>query len=217
MDIEKKEIEETGNIRYDLEEEKANEVRPSLEKYNFLVREISQGISFETLMENLENNYFIIPRNQRNFIWTQDQVKELAISLVKGFPIPPLYGYRNKDNQLVILDGQQRLMSLYLYYKSKFFKNITKQVISLKDILKEDKNEKLRCNFENELEKQYGLKDVVYEIEEKDGKKVSITYKNLSDKDKRAINRPITVVEIMVQTSDDNKEEIYYKIFGNLH
>ena len=80
MEIEKKEVEETGNIFFNIEEEKANEMRPSLEKYNFLVREISQGISFETLMKNLENNYFIIPRNQRNFIWTQEQVKELAIS-----------------------------------------------------------------------------------------------------------------------------------------
>ena len=215
MDIEKK-AEVTGNIFFNSEEEKANEERPNLEKYNFLVREISQGIGFETLMENLENNYFIIPKNQRNYIWTQEQVKELAISLVKGFPIPPLYGYRNKDNQLVILDGQQRLMSLYLYYKSKFFKNITKQTINLKGILKE-KKEKINSSFEIELEKQYGLKDVEYEIEEKDGKKVSITYKNLSDKDKRAINRPITVVEIIVQTSDDNKEAIYYKIFGNLN
>lgn len=169
MNINKSEIEEMGNIVYDQKEEQSNEEKPNLENYNFLVREISQGISFETLMENLENNYFTIPRNQRNFIWTQDQVKELAISLVKGFPIPPLYGYRNKENQLVILDGQQRLMSLYLYYKSKFFKNITKQVINLKDILKE-KNEG-KSNFEKELEKQYGLKDVEYEIEEKDGKK----------------------------------------------
>lgn len=215
MNINKSEREEMGNIVYDQKEEQSNEEKPNLENYNFLVREISQGISFETLMENLENNYFTIPRNQRNFIWTQDQVKELAISLVKGFPIPPLYGYRNKENQLVILDGQQRLMSLYLYYKSKFFKNITKQVINLKDILKE-KNEG-KSNFEKELEKQYGLKDVEYEIEEKDGKKVSITYKNLSDKDKRAINKPITVVEIIVQTSEDDKEEIYYKIFGNLN
>lgn len=216
MDIEKKEVEETGNIFFNIEEEKANEERPSLEKYNFLVREISQGIGFETLMENLEEGYFIIPKNQRNYIWSQEQVKELAISLVKGFPIPPLYGYRNKDNQLVILDGQQRLMSLYLYYKSKFFKDTTKQTINLKGILKENK-EKINSSFEMELEEQYGLKDVEYEIEEKDGKKVSITYKNLSDKDKRAINRPITVVEIMVQTSDDNKEDIYYKIFGNLN
>ena len=215
MDIEKK-AEVTGNIFFNSEEEKANEERPNLEKYNFLVREISQGIGFETLMENLENNYFIIPKNQRNYIWTQEQVKELAISLVKGFPIPPLYGYRNKDNQLVILDGQQRLMSLYLYYKSKFFKDTTKQTINLKGILKENK-EKINSSFEMELKEEYGLKDVEYEIEEKDGKKVSITYKNLSDKDKRAINRPITVVEIIVQTSDDNKEAIYYKIFGNLN
>lgn len=215
MDIEKK-VEVTGNIFFNSEEEKANEERPSLEKYNFLVREISQGIGFETLMENFENNYFIIPENQRNYIWTQEQVKELAISLVKGFPIPPLYGYRNKDNQLVILDGQQRLMSLYLYYKSKFFKDTTKQTINLKGILKENK-EKINSSFEMELKEEYGLKDVEYEIEEKDGKKVSITYKNLSDKDKRAINRPITVVEIIVQTSDDNKEAIYYKIFGNLN
>lgn len=218
MDIEKK-VEVTGNIFFNSEEEKANEERPSLEKYNFLVREISQGIGFETLMENLEEGYFIIPKNQRNYIWTQEQVKELAISLVKGFPIPPLYGYRNKDNQLVILDGQQRLISLYLYYKSKFFKNATRQAINLKNVLRENFYGKIgtKFNLEQILEQEYRLKDVEYEIEEKDGKKVSITYKNLSDKDKRAINRPITVVEIIVQTSDDNKEDIYYKIFGNLN
>lgn len=204
---------ENSNIIYNYNED---EKKPSLEKYNFLVREISQGIGFETLMENLENNYFIIPKNQRNYIWNQDQVNELAISLVKGFPIPPLYGYRNEDNQFVILDGQQRLISLYLYYKSKFIKSPNKQPINLKGILKENK-EYEKLSFERELSEKYGLKDVEYEIEEKDGKKVSITYKNLSLKDKRAINRPITVVEIMVQTPDDNKEEIYYKIFGNLN
>lgn len=209
------EYSEESNILYN-EEEKNNEERPNLGSYNFLVREISQGIGFETLMKNLENDYFTIPKNQRNYIWNQSQVKELAISLIKGFPIPPLYGYRNKDNQLVILDGQQRLISLYLYYKSKFFRNVSRRAINLKSILRENKEETEK-NFEDELDSLYGLKDVEYEIEEKDGKKTSITYKNLSNKDKRAINRAITVVEIIVQTSEDNKEEIYYKIFGNLN
>lgn len=205
----KKEIEENIIYKNTTEEE-----IPNLESYNFLVREISQGIGFETLMENLEKGYYIIPKNQRNYVWTQEQVQELATSLVKGFPIPPIYGYRNSENQLVILDGQQRLLSLYLYYKGKYFKNITGQAINLKGIFKENKE---KTTFEMELEKQYGLKDVEYYIEDGNEKKINITYENLSNKDKRAINRPITVVEIMVQTFDDNKEEIYYKIFGNLN
>lgn len=197
-------------------ETEENEEKTNLKNYNFLVREISTDISFESLMSNLENNYFTIPKNQRNYIWSKEQVQELAISLIKGFPIPPLYGYRNKDNQIVILDGQQRLISLYLYYKSKFFKNSSKQAINLKNILKEDKieNETL---FERQLENIYGLKDVEYKLENKNGEKIDITYKNLSAKDKRAINKPIKVIEIMVQTEEDNKEDIYYKIFGNLN
>lgn len=211
-----REKEEESNITYTETEEKENEKKPSLESYNFLVREISTDISFESLMSNLENDYFTIPKNQRNYIWSKEQVQELAISLIKGFPIPPLYGYRNKDNQIVILDGQQRLISLYLYYKSKFFKNTSKQAINLKDILKEDKIEN-ETAFERQLENTYGLKDVEYQLENKNGEKIDITYKNLSSKDKRAINRAIKVVEIMVQTEEDNKEDIYYKIFGNLN
>lgn len=211
-----REKEEESNITYTETEEKENEKKPSLESYNFLVREISTDISFESLMSNLENDYFTIPKNQRNYIWSKEQVQELAISLIKGFPIPPLYGYRNKDNQIVILDGQQRLISLYLYYKSKFFKNTSTQAINLKAILKEDKIEN-ETAFERQLENTYGLKDVEYQLENKNGEKIDITYKNLSSKDKRAINRAIKVVEIMVQTEEDNKEDIYYKIFGNLN
>lgn len=211
-----REKEEESNITYTETEEKENEKKPSLESYNFLVREISTDISFESLMSNLENDYFTIPKNQRNYIWSKEQVQELAISLIKGFPIPPLYGYRNKDNQIVILDGQQRLISLYLYYKSKFFKNTSKQAINLKAILKEDKIEN-ETAFERQLENTYGLKDVEYQLENKNGEKIDITYKNLPSKDKRAINRAIKVVEIMVQTEEDNKEDIYYKIFGNLN
>ncbi|MDE7043902.1 MAG: DUF262 domain-containing protein, partial [Acetatifactor sp.] len=48
---------------------------------------------------------------------------DLATSLIRQFPIPPIYTYRNGKGQLEILDGQQRVMSLYFYYIGKFFKN----------------------------------------------------------------------------------------------
>ena len=46
----------------------------------------------------------------------------LVDSLLNGFPIPPIYTCRNKENQLEILDGQQRVMSLFFYYIGYFLK-----------------------------------------------------------------------------------------------
>ena len=40
----------------------------------------------------------------------------LVESLIRGLPIPPIYTSRNDRNQLEILDGQQRILSLFFYY-----------------------------------------------------------------------------------------------------
>ena len=40
---------------------------------------------------------FVIPKYQRKFVWKKEQVQELAISLLRGFPIPPIYAYRNSS------------------------------------------------------------------------------------------------------------------------
>ncbi|MCI8887913.1 MAG: DUF262 domain-containing protein [Hungatella sp.] len=89
-------------------------------------------MSFTSLMSGLEKGDYVIPRFQRMYRWSETQAEELAVSLVRGLPIPPIYCYRNRDQQMVILDGQQRILSLYLYYIGKFLKTKKNAFIDLK-------------------------------------------------------------------------------------
>ena len=73
---------------------------------NVMIRMVTTQMSFTSMMQGLENGDYVIPGFQRMYRWTEEQVEELAISLVRGMPIPPIYGYRNKEQQFVILDGQ---------------------------------------------------------------------------------------------------------------
>lgn len=196
---------------------------------NFIVREIQQQMGFLTLMEYFDKGIYKIPKNQRNYVWTKDQVEELAVSLIRGYPIPPIYCYRNDKNQLVILDGQQRLMSLYLYYKNSYLKNTSKTPIDLREILTEDSN-----NNElilEQLNRDYGIRNERYffktrNTKTKEEKVEEITYEKLSKEVKRIVDfRVINIIEIFVQSdvniqnnqNDVNKEEIFFKIFGNLN
>lgn len=83
------------------------------------------NISFKTLVTKLENWDFVIPDLSQVYHWTEQQAEQLVISLLRGFPIPPIYCYTNKAGQQVILDGKQRVISLYLYYIDKFMENTT--------------------------------------------------------------------------------------------
>lgn len=89
---------------------------------NVMIQTVITQMSFTSLMSGLEKGDYVIPRFQRMYRWSETQAEELAVSLVRGLPIPPIYCYRNRDQQMVILDGQQRILSLYLYYIGKFLK-----------------------------------------------------------------------------------------------
>jgi uncharacterized protein with ParB-like and HNH nuclease domain len=39
------------------------------------------------LISRYEKNLIVIPEFQRDFVWTQAQIKELIISIYKGYPI----------------------------------------------------------------------------------------------------------------------------------
>ena len=104
---------------------------------NVLVRNTMLQISFNSLISGIEQGDYIIPGFQRFYRWKEEQVENLAISFIRGMPIPPVYCYRNKKHQLVILDGQQRILSLYLYYKGQYFKrkrNVSADLRSVEEI-----------------------------------------------------------------------------------
>lgn len=80
------------------------------------IQQYKTDVGFRTLVESVNENLYIIPKYQRKYRWSKEQIISLVESLIRGLPIPPIYTCRNSENQLEILDGQQRVLSLFFYY-----------------------------------------------------------------------------------------------------
>lgn len=96
----------------------------------------SKAMDIETILNSLKRGDYVLPKYQRKFVWEKSDVSNLILSLIKGIPIPPLYlYYNNKDGKYVILDGQQRITSLFMYYKNIFYKgNAQRNRLNFEDI-----------------------------------------------------------------------------------
>ncbi|MFQ6071333.1 MAG: DUF262 domain-containing protein, partial [Methanosarcinales archaeon] len=76
------------------------------------------------IVSMIENKEIDIPELQREFVWSSNQVKELAESIYKNYPIGSITLYKLpvdwiKKERYWILDGQQRLLSLTLIMKGR--------------------------------------------------------------------------------------------------
>lgn len=65
------------------------------------------------LISNLkEDKINLKPPYQRNFIWTPSEQKELIESIKSNYPLPSLFLYKNQNNILDVVDGQQRTRTI---------------------------------------------------------------------------------------------------------
>lgn len=62
-----------------------------------------------------------IPPFQRRFVWSKYQSSRFIESLLLGLPVPAIFLGKEEDtNRLLVIDGQQRLRSLWNYYQGTF-------------------------------------------------------------------------------------------------
>lgn len=80
------------------------------------------------------------PEFQREFVWSPRQKSELIESILMGIPLPLFYVKENEDGVYIIVDGKQRLSTMFDFidnkfplgqlkilkeYKGKYFKTLT--------------------------------------------------------------------------------------------
>jgi uncharacterized protein with ParB-like and HNH nuclease domain len=73
-----------------------------------------------TLNSFIESGAVRIPGFQRNYVWDHGRASKLIESLILGLPIPQLFLYEQARNKFLVIDGQQRLMSIYYFVKKRF-------------------------------------------------------------------------------------------------
>ena len=74
----------------------------------------------KTLVDFIDSGVVNIPGFQRNFIWDIKRASRLIESILVGLPIPQIFLYEQKGNKYLVIDGQQRLMSIYYFVKGRF-------------------------------------------------------------------------------------------------
>ena len=74
----------------------------------------------DSICRQIERGVIRIPRFQRAFVWDKGRASRFIESLALGLPVPQVFVFETKPNQWEIIDGQQRLMSIFLFWKGKF-------------------------------------------------------------------------------------------------
>jgi hypothetical protein len=79
--------------------------------------------NISTLFSFIESGAVIIPGFQRNYVWDIKRASKLIESLILGLPVPQIFLYEEGRNRFLVIDGQQRLMSIYYFIKQRFPRN----------------------------------------------------------------------------------------------
>ncbi|MBP1157669.1 MULTISPECIES: DUF262 domain-containing protein [unclassified Paenibacillus] len=73
-----------------------------------------------TIFNFIEKGIFKIPAFQRNYVWDIKRASKLIESIILGLPIPQIFLYEESRNKFLVIDGQQRLLSIYYFIKQRF-------------------------------------------------------------------------------------------------
>jgi uncharacterized protein with ParB-like and HNH nuclease domain len=76
--------------------------------------------TLELLASKVQANEIIVPFYQRKYVWKIEQASRLIESFLMGLPVPQVFLYVNDDDQLEIIDGQQRIMSVKYFFEGYF-------------------------------------------------------------------------------------------------
>ena len=153
------------------------------------IRSEPQNPSIETLYKNYQDGELKLhPPYQRNFVWDKKKASNLIESILLDIPIPIIFTSEDIDFEEVI-DGQQRLKSIFSFMEGKF------------------------PTSEDEQPKVFRLSKLKI-LEHLSGK----TYQELDKPLQRKIRKkPLSIIKIISDAVDTDEENIKFEMFERLN
>lgn len=72
-------------------------------------------LSFRELLQMYADGDMVKPEFQRNYVWSKTVASRFIESILLGLPVPSIFLAKAKDDRLLIIDGYQRVMTMYDY------------------------------------------------------------------------------------------------------
>lgn len=84
----------------------------------------------ENIVTMINSGVIDMPVFQRNYVWDIKKASRLVESLILGLPIPEVFFYTagDENDSYKVIDGQQRILSIYFYILGKFPKNTSSRL-----------------------------------------------------------------------------------------
>lgn len=84
-------------------------------------------LAIESIVSQINNGVLFLrplsdrPKFQRQYVWSNTLASRLVESVLLNVPIPPCYLSENEECELDVIDGQQRIYSLYRFLENQFY------------------------------------------------------------------------------------------------
>ncbi|MFH1021782.1 MAG: DUF262 domain-containing protein [Planctomycetota bacterium] len=78
--------------------------------------------TLDNLFSQWKKGSIVIPEFQREFVWDIEQASLLIDSFMMGLPVPPVFLYLDEESKYLVIDGQQRLLSIFFFFEGYFGK-----------------------------------------------------------------------------------------------
>jgi uncharacterized protein with ParB-like and HNH nuclease domain len=166
-----------------------------------------------TLFNFIESGAVRIPGFQRNFVWDIGRASKLIESLILGLPVPQLFLYEQARNRFLVIDGQQRLMSIYYFIKMRFPKK--EKRVALRMIFDAEGKIPNDTLFNDEYFQMFNLR-LAEKIPNRPNKFKGLNYATLADYKTQFDLRPIRNVIVKQNVPNDDDSSIY-EIFNRLN
>lgn len=194
------------------EEAEQEEFAGSFKEYEITAS--PNDFNVNTIYDFIVSGVVEIPGFQRNYVWDKKRASRLIESIIIGIPIPQLFLYERGKNKYLVIDGHQRLMTLY-YFKQKRFPNKEARG-RLRRIFNENNGEiPENILHDNNYFSEFNL-DLFDKSTGKKSKLHDLNYSTLSEYKSSFDLRPIRNIFIKQMLPSDDDSSIY-ELFNRLN
>jgi uncharacterized protein with ParB-like and HNH nuclease domain len=198
---------------YDNEPYEAEQEDVTIKEYD--ITSTPNDFNISTLFSLMDKGIVKIPPFQRNYVWDIKQASKLIESIILGLPIPQVFLYEKGKNNFLVIDGQQRLLSIFFFIKQRFPSDEGRKILREYLTGSETINETILSNdkyFDN-----FSLK-LPSPISTEKNKFDNIKYGQLEGELKHAFDYLRTFRSVVIkQNAPDDEDSSMYEIFNRLN
>jgi uncharacterized protein with ParB-like and HNH nuclease domain len=169
--------------------------------------------NIKTLYDFIKSSIINIPGFQRNYVWDLKRASKLIESIIMGLPIPQIFLYEENKNEFLVIDGQQRLLTIYYFFKKRF--PLKKRRYELRKIFENEGKIPDKIFADDSYFSNFNLKLSEY-IEGRTNRLDGLNFDTLDELDKKTFELR-TIRSVIVKQHEPKDNSSIYEIFYRLN